>query len=137
VGEDGADAAWLLLQHTNSQVTTIRSASGDEFCRSCVALLREAVAAGEAHPRHLAAIADSLRLGNGEPPEFASLPGQYALDGQGRPVFEHDVDTATIDRRRAAIGLPPLAADISQRPTDGSAPEIGPGLWEPWPTRSR
>jgi hypothetical protein len=33
-----ANAAWLLLQHTNSRVTTIRSADGDEFCRSCVAL---------------------------------------------------------------------------------------------------
>jgi hypothetical protein len=50
VGEDGATAAWLLLQHTNSRVTTIRSAEGDEFCRSCVTLLRETVAQGEAYP---------------------------------------------------------------------------------------
>ena len=78
-GEDGADAAWLVLQHTHSRVATIRSAEGDEFCRSCVMLLRDAVACGEAHPRHLAAIADSLRLGDDEPPEFASLPDQYDL----------------------------------------------------------
>jgi uncharacterized protein DUF6624 len=133
VGEDGADAAWLLLQHTNSQVTTIRSAAGDQFCRTCLALLRDTVAAGEAHPRHLAALADSLRLGNGQPPEFASLPAQYTLDARGQPVFQHNVDTADIDRRRAAIGLPPLAADITHRPTGGPAPEIGPGHWEPWP----
>ena len=50
VGEDGADAAWLLLQHVNSRVTTIRSPSGDQFCRSCVVLLRDAVACGEARP---------------------------------------------------------------------------------------
>jgi len=133
VGENGADAAWLLLQHVNSQVTTIRSPAGDEFCRSCVMLLHEAVANGEAHPRHLAAIADSLRLGNDESPEFASLPAQYELDDQGRAVFRWKVDTAAIDQRRAAIGLPPLAADLARRRSGATANEIGPGIWEPWP----
>jgi hypothetical protein len=115
VGEDGADAAWLLLQHANSGGATIRSAAGDEFCRSCVALLREAVAQGEAHPRHLAAIADSLRMGGGDPPELASLPGhQYSVDDGGRPVFRWDVDVVALDRRRAAIGLCPLADDIAR-----------------------
>ena len=132
-GEDRADAAWLVLQHTNSRVATIRSAEGDEFCRSCVALLRAAVACGEAHPRHLAAIADSLRLGDDEPPEFASLPGQYEVDGHGRAVFRWDVDVTEIDQRRAAIGLPPLAADLARRGSGGPVHEIGPGLWEPWP----
>jgi hypothetical protein len=133
VGEDGADAAWLLLQHVNSRVTTIRSNAGDEFCRSCVVLLRVAVARGEAHPRHLAAIADSLRLGDNEPPEFASLPEQYELDDHGRAVFGWKVDAAAIDQRRAAIGLPPLAADLVRRRSGAPANEIGPGLWEPWP----
>lgn len=135
VGEDGADAAWLLLQHTNSRVTTIRSADGDEFCRSCVVLLRDAVAQGEAHPRHLAAIADSLRLANDEPPEYASLPGQYAVDGDGRAVFRWDVDPVALDQRRTAIGLPPLAAEIARRQADGPENGIGPDQWEPWPGR--
>jgi hypothetical protein len=137
VGEDGADAAWLLLQHTNSRVTTIRSPAGDEFCRTCVELLRDAVAQGEAHPRHLAAIADSLRLGNGEPPEFASLPDQYTLDDQGHAVFPGEVDVDAIDQRRAAIGLPPLAIDIAHRGKGGPVHEIGPNRWEPWPPRLR
>jgi hypothetical protein len=133
VGEDGADAAWLVLQHTNSQVTTIRSAAGDEFCRSCAALLREAVARGEAHPRHLAAITDSIRLADDEPPEFASLPAQYSVDDLGRPVFRWDIDPAGIDRRRAAIGLPPLAADIARRRAGSQGNEIGPDTGEAWP----
>jgi hypothetical protein len=135
VGEDGADAAWLLLQHVNSRVTTIRSPAGDEFCRSCVVLLRDAVARGEAHPRHLAAIADSLRLGDDEPPEYASLPDQYELDARGRVTFPHDVDVVAIDQRRAAIGLPPLAADLARLRSGAPTDEIGPGLWEPWPPR--
>jgi hypothetical protein len=132
-GEDGADAAWLVLQHTNSRVTTVRSAEGDDFCRSCVMLLRDAVACGEAHPRHLAAIADSLRLADDQPPEFASLPDQYELDDQGGAVFRWSVDVREIDQRRAAIGLPPFAADLARRRSGVSAHEIGPGLWEPWP----
>jgi len=135
VGEDGADAAWLLLQHTNSRVTTIRSAAGDEFCRSCVVLLRDAVARGEAHPRHLAAIADSLRLSNDEPPEYASLPEQYPLDVDGRAIFRWDVDPAAIDERRAAIGLPPLATDIARYQDGGRVNQIGPDRWEPWPLK--
>jgi hypothetical protein len=136
VGEDGATAAWLLLQHTNSRVTTIRSADGDEFCRSCVTLLRDAVTQGEAHPRHLAAVADSLRLSNDEPPEFASLPEQYPVDRDGRAVVRQDVDQAAIDERRAAIGLRPLATDIARYQESGRVNEIGPDQWEPWPTRS-
>ena len=135
VGEDGATAAWLLLQHTNSRVRTIRSADGDEFCRSCVTLLRDAVAQGEAHPRHLAAVADSLRLADSEPPEFASLPEQYPVDRDGQAAIRQDVDLAAIDERRAAIGLRPLAADIARYRESGSVNEIGPDQWEPWPVR--
>ena len=132
VGEDGAAAAWLLLQHTNSRVTTIRSADGDEFCRSCVPLLRDAVARGDAHPRHLAAIADSLRLANSEPPEFASLGEQYH---DGRTATWQNADLAAVDERRAAIGLRPLASDIARYQANGSTHGIDPDQWEPWPGR--
>lgn len=135
VGEDGADAAWLLLQHVSSRVTTIRSPAGDEFSRSCVLLLRDAVAQGEAHPRHLAAVADSLRQGADEPPEFVSLPDQYELDDHGRAVLRCNVDVAAIDQHRAAIGLPPLATDLARRRSGAPSNQIGPGLWEPWPPR--
>lgn len=133
VGEDGATAAWLLLQHTNSRVTTIRTAAGDEFCRSCLVLLRAAVVQGEAHPRHLAAVADSLRLSNGDPPEFASLSEQYPVDRDGRLILRRDVDVAAIDERRAAIGLPSLATDIARYQEGGRVNAIGPDRWEPWP----
>ena len=135
VGEDGTNAAWLLLQHTNSRVTTIRSPSGDEICQSCLVLLRDAVAQGEAHPRHQAAVADSLRLSDDEPPEFASLPEQYPVDHDGRLVFRCDVDAAAIDKRRAAIGLPPPATDIARHREGGSVNAIDPDRWEPWPAR--
>jgi hypothetical protein len=134
VGEDGADAAWLVLQHTNSKVTTIRSDAGDEFCRSCLPLLREAVTRGEAHPRHLAAIADSIHLGADETPEFAVLADQqFSLDQRGQPVFRWEVDVEAIDRRRAIIGLAPLAVDIARRRQGQTLDVIGPNRCEPWP----
>jgi hypothetical protein len=116
-------------------VRTIRSADGDEFCRSCLTLLRNAVAQGEAHPRHLAAVADSPRLAHREPPEFASLPEQYPIGRDGWAVVQQDMDLAVIDERRAAIGLRPLAADIARYRENGSVNEIGPDQWEPWPVR--
>jgi len=127
VGAFLADADNHRRQFERTQ--TIRSGT------SCVVLLRDAVADGEAHPRHLAAIADSLRLGNDEPPEFASLPDQYELDDHGRAVFRWNLGVAAIDQRRAAIGLPSLAADLARRRSGAPAYEIGPGLWEPWPPR--
>lgn len=135
VDEDGATAAWLVLQHTNSRVTTIRTADGDEFCRSCVTLLRDAVAQGEAHPRHLAAVADSLRLANNEAPEFASLIEQYPIDRDGQAATRQDIDLAAVDEHRAAIGLRPLATDIARYRESASVNEIDPDQWEPWPVR--
>lgn len=73
------------------------------------------------------------RLGNGEPPEFASLPDQYSVDEHGYAVFRWDVDVDTIDQRRAAIGLPPFATDIARRHSGEPVNQIGPNWWEPWP----
>ena len=59
VGEDGADAAWLLLQHACSEVPTIGTVESLAFVRDCLPLLRDAVDGGEAHPRHFAAVTEA------------------------------------------------------------------------------
>lgn len=53
VAEDGADAAWLLLQHAGSGGSSIGTAENLKLQASCVPLLQTAVACAEAHPRHL------------------------------------------------------------------------------------
>jgi hypothetical protein len=73
VGEDGADAAWLILQHAGSAVTTIGSADNHAFRRACIPLLADAVHTGDVHPRHLAHVVDGVAWIAGEPPVYAVL----------------------------------------------------------------
>lgn len=135
VGEDGADAAWLILQHASSGVSTLGTPANLAFCRSCVPLLERAVAAGEAHPRHLAATVDSLRLVEGLPPMFAVLALDYrVVDGQ--PIFRCPVDVAMLDEQRIRIGLPLLASDVRRRAQGARLDPAGPGRAEPWPARA-
>jgi hypothetical protein len=135
VGEDGADAAWLVLQHASSGVPTLGTPANLAFCRSCVPLLERAVAAGEAHPRHLAATVDSLRLAEGLPPMFAVLALDYqVVDGQ--PIFRCPVDATVINEQRIRIGLPLLASDVSRRALGERLDPAGPGRAEPWPLRA-
>jgi hypothetical protein len=132
VGEDGADAAWLVLQHASSGVPTLGTPANLAFCRSCVPLLERAVGAGEAHPRHLAAMVDSLCLADDLAPVFAVLALDYqVLDG--RPNFRCPVDVAMIDEQRARIGLPPLASDVRRRAQGERLDPAGSERAEPWP----
>jgi hypothetical protein len=97
VGEDGADAAWLVLQHAGSGVASIGTPENHEFRRACVPLLEHAVQEGEAHPRHLASTVDGIRSVAGEPPVFAVLTTDYtnrlreALDDAARTVQKDDL----------------------------------------------
>lgn len=136
VGMDGADAAWLVLQHASSGVRALGTSTNLEFCRCCVPLLEEAVVAGNAHPRHLAATVDSLCRVAGQPPAFAALAMDYHVV-DGRAAFRRSVDLVAIDQRRARIGLPPLAGDVARRSRGEALHPAGPERAEPWPEPSR
>lgn len=133
VGEDGADAAWLILQHCGSGVPTIGTPDSLAFQRSCLPILEQAALDGEAHPRHLAHIADNLHERSNEPPEFAVLTSAYSIvDGQ--PVFTHPTDLTAIDRRRTELGLAPFAEDLHHRSLGKTLWPNGPTHLEPWPS---
>lgn len=135
VGEDGADAAWLILQHAGSAVTTIGSADNHAFRRACIPLLTAAVHSGDAHPRHLAHVMDGVAWVAGEPPVYAVLSTSYSIV-DGHPVFAGPVDVDDIDRRRADIGLPPLATDVARRLRGEPLAAAGTHRAEPWPERT-
>jgi hypothetical protein len=139
VGEDGALAAWLILQHAGSAVSTIGTPENHAFRRSCVPLLMKAVLAGEAHPRHLAWVVDGIHAVADEPPEYAVLSSAYRIV-DGEPVFAFPADVGIINARRAAIGLRALSWDVARRIRAGELePNVfgiaGPDWWEPWPAR--
>jgi 23S rRNA (guanosine2251-2'-O)-methyltransferase len=114
VGADGADAAWLLVQHADRR--------NDER-RGWLPSLEEAVRCGDADPRHLATLTDRIAAVAGEHQTYGTIV-QLASDGEVEfplPVG----DPGGIDARRASIGLPSVAADAPFL-TDGDLIPFGP-----------
>ncbi|MEV7508320.1 DUF6624 domain-containing protein [Streptomyces sp. NPDC091201] len=101
VGEQGADDAWLIVQHADREPA---------FQRDVLALLEAAVDDGDASPRHLAYLTDRVLVNSGKPQLYGT---QYAGEGENlRPQPVRDADH--LDQRRAAMGLEP-AASYDQR----------------------
>jgi hypothetical protein len=100
VGEDGADAAWLVLKH----------AIGDPgLQRRCLPLLELAAAGGEIPPWHFATLLDGIRFYEGRPQVYGSM-FDWDENGELAPWPIEDADE--VDQRRALVGLPPLAEQI-------------------------
>lgn len=94
VGTDGADAAWLLLQHTPDLV----------FMREGLELLRTAVTAGDASPKHLAYLEDRVLMRLGQP----QIYGTQSIARDGTITRWDTIDPAHLNQRRTDIGLNPL-----------------------------
>jgi Sulfotransferase family len=130
VGEDAAHAAWLLTQHADLNPA---------FQRHCLKLLRRAVRCGEASSADLAHLCDRVLLASGKP----QLYGTQVTARDGRYVPARLRNAQTVDARRAAVGLAPIAAHLRQvlerrgtpqpmrRPCPGCGETIA--LWPPEP----
>ena len=93
VGDMGANAAWLLVQHDDHDL---------QFQKHCLMLLESAVQRGEAKPCDLAYLTDRIRVAEGLPQVYGTQ-----FHGQATPLpIENE---AQVDERRAAMGLEPLA----------------------------
>ncbi|MGI8981731.1 MAG: DUF6624 domain-containing protein [Pirellulaceae bacterium] len=94
-GEDGANAAWLLVQHADAE---------PKFQRKCLDLMAK-LQKGEVSPANLAYLTDRVLLAEGKRQrygtQFTSVDGKW----QPRPLE----DEANVDNRRAEAGLPRLA----------------------------
>ncbi len=99
VGEDGAHAAWLLVQHADLN---------RPFQQRCLALLRKAVKANEAAPVDLAHLTDRVLLAKGRPQVYGTQT--TVRDGRYQPAPIKNAKR--VDARRAAVGLQPLAAEL-------------------------
>jgi hypothetical protein len=97
VGEDGCEAAWLVVQH---------AVLAPEFQRECVALLERAVASGEAQGWQLAYLTDRVLLWEGKPQIYGT---QYLPVKGGKSVPYTIADAEHVDARRRTVGLCPLA----------------------------
>ena len=100
VGADGADAAWLLVQHADAD---------PKFQRRCLDLMAK-LPKNEVSQPNLAYLTDRVLLAEGKKQlygtQFIGVDGQWKV----RPLE----DEANVDKRRAEVGLPPLAEYTKQ-----------------------
>ena len=99
VGEDAADAAWLLLQHADLD---------NEFRRSTIALVEVACANGDADPRHVAYLVDRTASVAGEPQVYGTIVELDGVEPRFLLPLAGDPDAA-----RRAIGMPSVAEDAA------------------------
>jgi hypothetical protein len=95
VGDDGANAAWLLAQHADHDPA---------FQRRCLDLLGAAAARGEASQSNVAYLTDRVLLKERGTQVYGTqfTAGPDGLEPQ--PIE----DPESVDERRAAMGLVPL-----------------------------
>ena len=105
VGDDGAEAASLIVQHAIGEPA---------LQRRCVALLWAAAERGEAPVWQPAYLEDRVRRFEGRPQRWGT---QIETDAEGRPVMPELEEPETVDARRAAVGLEPLADRLASAGT--------------------
>ena len=97
---DGADAAWLIVQHAISL---------PKFSHRCLRLIEKAAADGEAEPYQAAYLHDRICF-------FENRPQRYGTqsDWNERGVMEvwQLEDEGSVNEHRRAVGLPPLESLI-------------------------
>lgn len=96
VGEDGAEAAWLIVQHADHDV---------ELQERCLELLRDAVAREEASPQELAYLTDRVRVNRGREQVYGTQFRGRGADFGPQPIE----DPEGLEERRSLVNLEPFA----------------------------
>ena len=119
VGPDGAQAAWLIVQHAISRPGLQREA---------LEALRMAAARGEAPATQPALLEDRIRTLEGRPQRYGT---QLDWDESGELGPLPLEDPAGVDERRRSVGLGPLDAAVrTQRQAAAAEGERPPRDWQ-------
>lgn len=112
VGKDGAEAAWLIVQHAISL---------PDFSRKCLKLIEEAVAKAETEAYQFAFLHDRIAFFAGRAQRYGTQ-SDWNKDGKMQ-VWKLE-DKEKVNLYRAEVGLEPLeafeldAAEIGERAPD-------------------
>jgi DNA-directed RNA polymerase subunit RPC12/RpoP len=110
VGEDGAHAAWLLVQHADASPA---------FQRRCLDLMTEAVERAEATRRELAYLTDRVLLAEGQPQEY----GTQMSGTEDGWTPKNLRDPGEVESRRAAVSLGPMSEHLERINRNYGAPK--------------
>jgi hypothetical protein len=117
-GPDGAEAAWLIVQHAIACPALQRRALGE---------LIAAAGRGEVPPWQPAMLEDRIRVFEGRPQRYGTQL-DWNADGQLSPLPIEE--PASLDERRKAVGLRPLEEEIAaQREAAAQGNERPPADW--------
>jgi len=108
-GDDGAGAAFLILQHAIGH---------PELQRRGLALILEAIPEGQANPLDAAYLSDRIAIFEGREQTFGT---QFDWDANGQLSPAPVRDPAELDDRRASVGLPPIAETIAHMRANAAA----------------
>jgi hypothetical protein len=100
VGSDGANAAWLLVQHADADL---------KFQRKCLDLMA-ALPKKEVSQTDFAYLTDRVLLAEGKKQIYGTQLDW--IDGKLQP--QPLEDEANVDKRRAEVGMPPLAEYVKE-----------------------
>ena len=95
VGPEASNAAFLIVQH---------AVQDSAFQAQALSLMERGVAKGEVRGADVAMLADRVAVHRGQPQRY----GTQAKLLEGRLVLDPIADSAHVDERRAALGMPPL-----------------------------
>lgn len=113
LGDDGARAAFLVLQHAISR---------PDVQRRGLALMLDAIAAGDANALDAAYLSDRIAVFEGRPQIFGTQ-----FDWAGGLLSPAPVEHPEgLDERRASVGLPPIAEAIAASRAFAAAEGHGP-----------
>lgn len=103
VGADGEEAAWEVAQSARDDPALVRR---------CLEYIEVAVALGDAPAWHEACLLDRALMNVGRPQRYGT---QVVLGADGRELVAWPIDDpGAVDRRRAGVGLPPLAEHLAR-----------------------
>jgi hypothetical protein len=97
VGEDGASAAFLIVQHADAD---------PEFQAQVLPLMEAAVTKQEASPALFAMLTDRVLRAQGKPQRYGT---QFDINDDGPMSIQPTEDEASLDERRLKMGLLPIA----------------------------
>ncbi|HZI18827.1 MAG TPA: DUF6624 domain-containing protein [Pyrinomonadaceae bacterium] len=113
VGEEGAEAAWLILQH---------AIGAPGLQRRCLPVLWEEAARGEVEPAQAAHLEDRVRFFERRPQRFGT---HFDWDESGEMSPWTIEEPERVDDLRRCVGLRPLAEQV-EKMREGTAGEPPP-----------
>jgi hypothetical protein len=98
VGRDGAEAAFLLVQHADHA-----------FQKEMLPLVEKAYRSGGLLGQSYALLLDRVLVREGKPQVYGTQAKRFEEWKGQEPTLEPIEDEANVDKRRAEVGLPPLS----------------------------